>query len=162
MWGLKEIFTKHKEACPVESTQQMKVRLQIDEAAKYSELDRLQDRIIYLKANPEEAGLAPYTIGEDWHVMLTLDEASDFCKNWLISNELSIRQQSCGHLLSFNRREPWSPYALKTATPKTNWHRYGRCPYIKGAKYTYSKAVLNKWLEENVRPTAKTVEKTPS
>lgn len=142
---------------PEKTARQVEVERLIDEASTESDLDRLHKRIIYLIDNPKSAELAPYTIGENWSEMYTLDEAVDYCRSWLKENCLDIGQ-SCSHLLSLNRREPWSDYAQKTGIPKTNWHRYGRCPYIKGEKYTYSKVVLHKWLEENVRPHAKPIE----
>jgi hypothetical protein len=141
---------------PEKTARQIEVERLIDEASAESDLDRLHKRISYLIDNPKSAELAPYTIGENWSEMLTLDEAIEYVRHWLKENHFDIGQ-SCGHLLSLNRRKPWSDYARKTGIPKTNWHRYGRCPYIKGAKYTYSKVVIHKWLEENIRSHAKSI-----
>lgn len=156
---LKKIFAKEEVIELVKSKRQLEVEFLINSAADESELDKLQRRIIYFTSNPDDAGVAPYIIGDNWYEMLTLDEAIEYVRHWLKENHLDIRQ-SCSHLLSLNRRNPWSVYALKIGIPKSNWHKYGRCPYIKAAKYTYSKVVLHKWLEENVRPEAKLIAST--
>lgn len=126
----------------------------LDEEFTYSKLDELLDYIMECKDNPLKWAEVEDIYGEDWTDMLTLDEACDYCKSWLKVFNLDIGQ-TCSHLLSLNRRKPWSEYAIKTGIPKTNWHRYGRCPFLHGERHTYSKVVLHRWLEENVRPHAK-------
>jgi len=83
-----------------------------------------------------------------------MDEARRYVDRWLDHNDLDIGQSS-SNLLSENRREPYSDYAIKTRRLKGNRHMYGRLPHIQRAKRTIFQLVLHKWLEEHVKPHAK-------
>ena len=99
--------------------------------------------------------VAPIIYGEDWNKLLTMDEARKYIDKWLEDNRLDIGQSSF-NLLSENRREPYTDYAMKTRRFKGNRHIYGRLPCIQ-AKRTIFQQVLKEWLEENVKPLARSI-----
>jgi len=154
---VKEAFKK-PELLPEKSEwQKERDAVILDIGMMISELDEDHDYLIYALANPDKSKKPELFYGDDWNVLFTLEEATYFCMRWAEDNCLDIGQ-TYRNLLSENRRKPNTDYALKTGVAKGNLHKYGRCPFIDGSGKTYSKFVLLKWLENNVRPHAKSIE----
>lgn len=142
-----EIVIKEDETSLVDS-------LSIEEDFDIPDLNNLHRSLERAQRNDEIATLAPFLHGPDWDKLLTNDQARKYVDNWLDDNGLEIGQSSF-NLLSENRRRPYSDYAVKARRLKGNRHIYGRLPHIQGAKQTIFQLVLDKWLEEHVKPHAK-------
>ena len=152
---LKKIFTKPDIAPPVKSERQKEIELRINRASEgFSELDEHHTFIVANQSSPDPYGEIELIYGDNWQQMYTLGQAIRYVDRWLEHNNLDIGQEP-SNLLTENRRNPFSEYARKSSAAKGNWHRYGRCPFVDGQRYTYSRVILHIWLEESVRPQAK-------
>jgi len=143
-----EVVIKAEESSSVESS------LSLEEDFDIPHLNSMQRSLERAQSDEEAAKLAPFIHGPDWDKLLIMDEARRYVDRWLDHNDLDIGQSS-SNLLSENRREPYSDYAMKTRRPMGNRHLYGRLPHIQRAKRTIFQLVLHKWLEEHVKPHAK-------
>lgn len=88
--------------------------------------------------------------------LLTKDQADRLVFDWLNENKLDIGQ-STSNLLSENRRQSLTDDSLKKGMFKGNRHKYGKCPYVEINPLLYFKSLLLRWLENNVRPKAKSI-----
>lgn len=143
-----------EEAVKEDETKLKEISLSIEEDFDITELSGLQWRLEFALRNDAAALRAPKIHGPDWDKLLTLDEARKYVDKWLEENDLDIGQSS-SNLLSENRREPYSDYALKSCRIKGNRHIYGKLPFIERSKRSIFQLVLQEWLEEHVRPQAK-------
>lgn len=157
--SMKKIFTKPTIAPPVKSERQKEIELRINRASEgFSELDEHHAFIVANQSSPDMYGEIELIYGDNWQQMYTLGQAARYVDRWLEHNNLDIGQEP-SNLLSENRRNPFSEYARKTGLAKGNWHKYDRCPFADGDRYTYSRVILHMWLEENVRSQAKPTSK---
>lgn len=121
-----------------------------------SELERMHSFLADVVSGDKLIEEAEELYGMDACKLLTKDQADRLVFDWLNENGLDIGQ-SVSNLLSENRRIPLTDSSLSKAQIKGNRHKYGACPYSEGRPLSYFKAVLLRWLEENVRPEAKVV-----
>lgn len=125
--------------------------LEVTEETELQEMHNYLNDVIAGKRSVEEA---EDRYGPNACDLLTKDEAVRLAFDWLTERKLDIGQ-SVSNLLSENRRIPLTERSFSKAQIKGNRHKYGACPYKEGRPLFYFKAVLLRWVEENVQPEAK-------
>jgi hypothetical protein len=142
-----EISTKDDVISPADAV------FSVEEDFDIPSLNSLQRELERAQTDGKAAKLTQQRHGSDWDKLLTLEESRRYVDRWIDDNKLDLSQSST-NLLSENRRDPYSNYAVKNRQLKGNRHIYGKLPYIQSKKNIF-KLVLHKWLEEQVKPHAK-------